>query len=59
MDAARTKRWKELADLIAIEQDGDKFSALIAELTRLLDEDEARRRAPIMKLSGGQDRGGH
>jgi len=38
--------WRELCEQAAIEQDTDKLHALIAEITRLLDEKEKRLNPP-------------
>ena len=32
------ERWMELAEQAAVEQDGERLSALVQEITRLLDE---------------------
>jgi hypothetical protein len=41
----KNQRWRELCALAAVEQDSEKLMALVAEITRLFDEEQAARNA--------------
>jgi hypothetical protein len=48
------ERWKELCERIAVEQDHERFVALIQELNKVLEEKELRLKAAQVKPSGQQ-----
>jgi hypothetical protein len=54
MQGEAKERWKALCEQIAVEQDHEKFLALIQELNEVLEEKELRLKAAQAKPSGQQ-----
>jgi len=53
----KNQRWRELCALAAVEQDAEKLLALVAEISRLFDEEQATCNAnPDSSNSPGEDR---
>jgi hypothetical protein len=42
MQGKTAERWREVCEKVVVEQDHDRLLKLVAELTRLLEEKEAR-----------------
>ena len=52
----KNHRWRELCALAAVEQDPEKLMALVIEITRLFDEEQATRNAtPDSLIQPGED----
>jgi len=51
MKGKTLEQWRQLCELVAIEQDSEELLALVKEINRLLEEKEARLRSQSVNSS--------